>query len=184
MPSQKDINQKFNELKFILKEKDKQSIKMDAHGGYSILFICPPIEEKKYLERIKSEYPEAHFIDVAKEFVSYIDSVGYDDFIAIYQEYSSEPEKLFKSELSEDDLFKRLLKEISKAGEANKIPILIRTGVLYGTGIENISIMDSKVVQELPIPLVIMYPATISEDNKLKFLNFKVASDYRATVIY
>ena len=119
MPLQKDINQKFNELKFILKEKDKQSIKMDAHGGYSILFIYPPNEEKKYLERIRDEYPDGYFIDVAKEFVNYIDSVGYDDFISIYQDYSSEPEKLFKSELSEDDLFKRLLKEITKAGESN-----------------------------------------------------------------
>jgi len=180
----KDINQKFNELDFILKRRDKQSIKMDSHGGYSILLVYPPIEEKKYLERIKKTYPNAYFIDVAREFVEYIDSIGSEKFIEIYQEYSSEPEKLFKSEFNENDLYKRLLREIEKAGTVEKIPILVRTGALYGTGIENVSIMDSKVVQDLPIPLVITYPATLSEDNKLKFLNFKLASDYRATVIY
>ena len=184
MSSPKDINHKFNELDFMLKNRDKQSIKMDAHGGYSILFVYPPSEEKKYLERIEKSYPDAHFIDVAKEFVSYIDSIGSDKFMEIYQEYSSEPEKFFKSEFNENDLCKRLLKKIEKAGASNKIPILVRTGALYGTGIENVSIMDSKVVQNLPIPLVIMYPATLSEDDKLKFLNFKLASDYRATVIY
>jgi len=184
MSSPKDINQKFKELSFLLKNRDRQSIKMEAHGGCSILLVYPPREEKKYLERVKESYPNAYFIDVAREFVEYIDSIGSEKFIEIYQEYSSEPEKLFKSELNENDLYKRLLKEIEKAGTAKKIPILIRTGALYGTGIENISIMDSKEVQKLPIPLVMMYPATLSEDNKLKFLNFKLASDYRATVIY
>ena len=179
----KDMNHKFNELKFILKNKDKQSIKMESHGGYSILFVHPPKEEKKYLERIKKEYPNAYFIDIAKLFVEYIDSIGFDEFVKIYEEYSSEPEKLFKSELSETDFYKNILKEIETAGKEKKIPILIRTGALYGTGIENISIMDSKIVQNLPLPLVIMYPAIVGGDNKLKFLNFKLASDYRATLI-
>ncbi len=64
-----------------------------------------------------------------------------------------------------------------------QLPILVRTGALYGTGIENINLMDSKVVHNLPLPLVIMYPVTFSAENKLKFLNVKLASDYRATVI-
>jgi len=49
MLSPKTIDQKFSELKFILKNRDKQSIKMDAHGGFSILFVYPPNEENQYL---------------------------------------------------------------------------------------------------------------------------------------
>ena len=184
MSSPKNINQKFNELKFILKNKDKHSIKMDAHGGYSILFIYPPEEEKSYLKKIEKKYPDADFIDIARMFVEFIDSIGYDDFIETYEEYSSEPEKLFKSSLSESDFFTYILNEIEKAGEGGKMPILVRTGALYGTGIENINIMDSKIVHELPMPLIIMYPATVGGDNKLKYLNFKPASDYRAVVIF
>jgi len=184
MSSPKNINQKFSELKFILKNKDKHSIKMDAHGGYSILFIYPPAEEKTYLKEIKKRYPDAYFIDLAAMFVKFIDSIGYDDFIETYAEYSSEPEKLFKSSLSESDFFTYILNEIEKAGKDEKIPILVRTGALYGTGIENINIMDSNIVHDLPMPLVIMYPATVGGDNKLKYLNFKPASDYRAVVVF
>lgn len=178
------MDQKFSELKFILKNKDKQSIKMDAHGGFSILFVYAPKEEKIYLKRIKKEYPNEHFIDIATMFVEYIDSFGFESFGEIYREYSSEPEKLFRSEISDDDFFKRIFNEIEQAGKANKIPILIRTGALNGTGIENINFMDSIVVQNLPLPQIIMYPASLSGDNKLKFLNCKLASDYRAVVIY
>lgn len=178
------MDQKFSELKFILKNKDKQSIKMDAHGGFSVLFVYPPKEEKIYLKRLQEEYPNEHFIDMAKMFVEYIDSFSFESFEEIYREYSSEPEKLFRSEISDDDFLKRILREIEQAGKENKIPILIRTGALYGTGIENINFMDSIVVQNLLLPQIIMYPASLIGDNKLKFLNFKLASDYRAVEIY
>ena len=183
MPFSNEIHHKFNELKLILERKDKEFIKMHAHGGYSILFTYPPQQEQEYLERIRAEYPEACLIDIAELFVEYIDSVGYEDFVDIYTEYAGEPEKLFRSELNEDDLFRRILNNIQAAGESQKIPILLRTGALFGTGIENINLTDSRVVHNLPLPLVIMYPATVGADNKLKFLNVKLASDYRATVI-
>ena len=184
MSLSKTIDQKFIELKFILEHWDKQSIKMDAHGGHTILFIYPPNEEMIYLDRIQKEYPDAYFINIAKIFTDYIDSIGLDGFVNIYNDYFSEPQKLFKSELSDDDLYQRILNKVEKAGIENKLPVLIRSGALFGTGIENISIMDSKAVRNLPLPLVIMYPASIGGDNKLKFLNFKIASDYRAVVIY
>jgi len=183
MLSPKEIYHKFNELKIILSHKDKEFIKMHAHGGYSILLTYPPQEERAYLERVRAEYPAACFIDMAELFVAYIDDIGFEDFLEVYQEYASEPEKLFRSEMNPGDLYQRILTEIEKAGKAQQLPVLVRTGALYGTGIENINIMDSKVVHDLPLPLVIMYPATLSAENKLKFLNVKPASDYRATVI-
>ncbi len=183
MPSSKNINEKFNELKFILENKDKQSIKMESHGGYSILFVYPPQEERSYLAQIKEKYPDAYYINIADLLVKYIDSHGKNEFFESYQEFENEPEKLFKSDFMENDLFQLILNEIDQAGKSNKLPILIRTGALLGTSIENINLMDSKTVQKLPLPLVIMYPATIGADGKLKFLDYKLASDYRAIVI-
>ncbi|MBN2373589.1 hypothetical protein JXL19_07375 [bacterium] len=183
MSSQKNIDQKLTDLRIILKNRDKQSIKMDAHGGFSILFVYPPEQESIYLKRITEEYPEAFFIDISRVFVTFIDSIGVNEFLEIYKEYSSEPQRLFKADMSDNDFFREILKEIEKAGKEGKLPVLIRTGALYGTGIENINIMDSQIVHDLPLPLIIMYPGSISADNRLMFLNFKLASDYRAIVI-
>ena len=61
--------------------------------------------------------------------------------------------------------------------------IIVRAGVLYGTGIENISIMEESTVFQMKLPLIIMYPASISELNKLKFLNCRLASGYRAITV-
>ena len=179
----KTIDQKFNDLRTILKNKSRDSIKMDAHGGNTILFVYPPNKENLYLSRMKKDYPEAHFIDIAKIFIKYIDLIGYENFIEVYEEYKSEPEKLFKSESSTQDLYNLILDEIKKATEKNKMAIIIRAGVLYGTGIENISIMEESTVFQMKLPLIIMYPASISELNKLKFLNCRRASGYRAITI-
>jgi len=178
MKSEKTIDQKFVDLKFILDNRDKHSIKMDAHGGHTILFIYPPNEELAYIKRIIDEYPNAEIINIADLFIEYIDQYGQNDFTEAYSEYSSEPQKLFK------DFLHVIISRIQTAGSHNKLPILIRNGVLSGTGIENINIMDSQVVHRLPIPLVILYPATAAGDKRLKFLNFKPASDYRSIVIY
>ena len=178
MKSEKTIDQKFRELKFILENRDKQSIKMDAHGGHSVLFIYPPSEEITYMEKIRAEYSKEEIIDISESFIEYIDQFGLNDFTSAYNDYQSEPQKLF------EDFLELIIKKIKKAGKKNKIPILVRTGMLLGTGIENISIMDSIIVHNLPIPLIILYPATEAGDKRLKFLNHKPASDYRSIVIY
>tara|TARA_B100000315_G_C14539751_1_gene570282 strand:+ start:203 stop:739 length:537 start_codon:yes stop_codon:yes gene_type:complete len=178
MKSEKTIDQKFRELESILKNRDKQSIKMDAHGGHTVLFIYPPNEEITYLEKVKEEYPKAELINVADLLIEYIDQFGLEKFTEAYSDYQSEPQKLFK------DFLKMIISKIENAGVNNKLPVLIRSGALSGTGIENISIMDSPIVHKLPIPLVILYPATEAGDKRLKFLNYKPASDYRSVVIY
>jgi len=60
--------------------------------------------------------------------------------------------------------------------------MLVRTGALYGTGIENVNIMEHATVMSLDQPLVFFYPSTLENDNLL-FLNFKLASKYRCTLI-
>ena len=179
----KTIDQKFNDLRIILKSKSKDSIKMDAHGGNSILFVYPPREEKLYLSRVRRDYPDAYFIDIAKLFIKYIDIIGYNNFIEAYEEYKAEPEKLFKSESSSQDLYDLILDEVKKAAKINKMAIIIRTGAFFGTGIENISIMEESTVFQMKLPIIIMYPAAVSEENKLIFLNCRPASGYRAITI-
>lgn len=179
----KTINQKYNEFRDILINKSRESFRMDAHGGNTIIFTYPPKDEKEYLARIKKDYPDAYFIDIASLFIKFIDSIGYDDFIEAYSQYSTEPEKLFKSSSDPDDFYNMIIKELVNAKDMNKMAIIIRTGVLYGTGIENINIMEEKAVYEMKNPLVIMYPAELSDDNKLKFLNCRVSSGYRAIII-
>jgi len=183
MLSSKTIDQKFDDLRIILKNKSKDSIKMDAHGGNSILFVYPPREEKLYLSRIRRDYPDACFIDIAELFIKYIDIIGYNNFIEIYEDYKTEPEKLFKSESSSQDLYDLILGEIKRAAEINKMTIIIRTGALFGTGIENISIMEESAVYRMDLPLIIMYPAVILEENRVKFLSCRLASGYRAITI-
>ena len=178
MSSEKTIDQKFTDLKFILENKDKQSIKMDAHGGHSILFVYPPNREIEYLQRVRKEYSNAEIIDIAELIVDFIDKSGKDNFFEAYLDYESEPQILFKEFLN------IILSKIENADKNKKLPILIRSGALSETGIENINIMDSILVHRLSVPLVIFYPATETGDKQLKFLNFKPASDYRAKVIY
>lgn len=48
------------------------------------------------------------------------------------------------------DLFDLILADIKSVCENDKIPILIRTGCLYGTGIENVNVMEHKEVIKLP----------------------------------
>ena len=75
-----------------------------------------------------------------------------------------------------------IINEIEKACQSDKIPFLIRTGCLFGTGIENVNIMENKKVMNLPHPLVIFYPSKIENDN-IYFLNFKLASKYRCMLV-
>jgi len=53
---------------------------------------------------------------------------------------------------------------------------------VFGTGIENVNIMEHKFVMSLQHPLVIFYPSKIENDN-IYFLNFKPASKYRCTLV-
>jgi len=178
----KTIDQKFNELQTILENRDRTSIKIDAHGGNSILLVYPLTEELSYINRIKKEYPNAYFVDIAHLFVSYIDSIGLENMEEYFND-TGEIIKQFKSQHIDCDFEKMILNEISKAKQQSKIPVLIRTGALYGTGIDNNNIIDSEIVRQSPKPVILLYPATLSKDNKLMFLGFKRASDYRAIII-
>ncbi len=174
--------QKFEDLLFQIKNQDR--LQLQANGGNSILFSYPPEEESKYLEHALELFgEEAFFIDVSKLLVDFIAKDGWDAFQSYYESMSSTPHIVFKSDDPEADLFDMIIREISKAFAGDKIPILIRIGALYGTGIENLSIMEHPEVMKSAHPLVIFYPSRIKDD-ALLFLNFKQASKYRCVLVH
>lgn len=176
-----EYQQKFLDLMFHIENQDQ--LRSKSNGGNSILFSYPPDEDKQYIEKSKEFFAsKAAFIDISNLFVKFIDNDGWDSFKEYYTDFENTPHLVFHSDDPSKDLFDMIIDEIQKACEADKIPFLIRTGCLFGTGIENVNIMENKVVMSLPHPLVIFYPSKVEDDN-IYFLNFKHASKYRCMVV-
>lgn len=177
-----EYKQKFEDLRSLIKTKDR--LRRDANGGNSILFTYPPLEEYLYIEKAKELYVDkAVFIDVSKLFTKFIDEDGWESFRDYYDEFKDTPNTVFRSDNDPaTDLYDLIINEIEPAARIEKIPFLVRTGCLYGTGISNINIMEHQIVMNLPLPLVIFYPSRIEDDN-LYFLNFKSASRYRCALV-
>lgn len=181
MPYIIDHQQKFNDLKFHIENQDQ--LKRQANGGNSILFSYQPDEERQYIEKAKELYVDnASFIDVSKLLVQFIDEDGWESFSEYYRNFRNTTHLVFRSDDPTPDLFDLIIKEIESASQIDTIPFLIRTGCLFGTGIENVNIMEHKTVMNLAHPLVIFYPSKIEDDN-IYFLNFKPASKYRCTLV-
>ena len=181
MSFQAEHKQKFDDLKVALHANNRTQLKRDANGGNTVLFIYPPNEENAYMKKAKALYPEAYFIDISQLFVRYIDTVGWDDFKEFYQAYETTPDQVFKND-DAVNLFRMIQEEIQKAAETDKIPFVIRTGALHGTGIVNQHVMEDSVVLGLKQPVVFFYPGKI-EKGELLFLNFKPASKYRCKIV-
>jgi hypothetical protein len=176
-----DNKQKFEDLEFQLTHRD--ALRREANGGNSILFSYAPDEESEYIARAKELYSgKAAFIDISKLLVEFIDQDGWEDFKEYYQDYKDTPSVIFNTKSEEADLFKLIIGAIEKASSEGVIPMLVRTGALYGTGIENVNIMEHSSIMNLSQPLVFFYPSRLEDDN-LYFLNFKPASKYRCTLI-
>lgn len=184
MPFITDQKAKFDNLRVSLELTNRDQIRRTANGGNSVLFVYPPEEEHEYLKRARELLDDTNFsfIDISQLLVQFIDLDGWDGFQEYYKDFQNTPHKVFRSDDPAGDLFSIILRDIEVASEAGKIPVLIRTGALFGTGIENVNIMEHKMVMNLPQPLVIFYPAS-NDHESLLFLNFKHSSKYRCTVI-
>jgi hypothetical protein len=173
--------QKFEDLLFHIKNQDR--LKLQANGGNSILFSYPPEEESKYLEHAAEVFKDtAKLIDISKLLVEFIDRDGWDKFQDYYESMKPTPHKVFKSNDPDPDLFDMIIDAISQVVQDDKIPVLIRTGALHGTGIDNINIMEHAEVMSSRRPLVVFYPSRVKDDTLL-FLNFEPASKYRCVVV-
>jgi len=177
---------KFDNLLVAMDIENRTQLKRVANGGNSILFTYPPNEENAYLKKAADLFKDASMytiIDVSQLFVEYIDDDGVDAFLELYNDLQPSAHKAFFDKNDPYiDLFDKIINAIITTSENGKVPILIRTGVFYGTGIENINITDHKDIMALSHPLVIFYPGEMDGDNH-HFLNAKQASKYRCTVI-
>ena len=179
-----DHKAKFDNLRVSLDAQNRDQLKRKANGGNTIIFTCPPEEEQMYIDKLKTDYNDGTFafIDIAQLLVQFIDTDGWNDFSEYYKDFKDTPHLVFKSDDESEDLMDLIIKAIVEADEKGQAAVLIRTGSLYGTGIDNVNIMEHKSVMNLKHPLIIMYQSKLENDN-LYFLNFKLASKYRCTVI-
>lgn len=178
------MESKFNELKVaISQDKGKWP---SSQGVNALLMVYPPNEEKKYLERVREEYSSEYIIDLSELFLKFIDIYGLEDFKEMYKNFRSTSVFIDDSS-TEEDLLDLILYEIEEAISQNKTPVIIRTGILYGTGIRNNDILESNVVKKCKQPLLIFYPGEVSEDlsdnERIYFLGVVKASDYRGHFI-
>lgn len=181
MPYITDHKRKFTDLRFNIENQDQ--LRRQANGGNSILFSYPPHEEQLYIDEATELYPDkAVFIDISKLFVKFIDADSWESFKNYYNDFKNTPHKVFQSDDPSGDLFVMIINAITEASKNDKIPFLIRTGCLYGTGIDNVNIMEHPAVMKLRHPLVIFYPSSI-DGEMLFFLNFKPASKYRCILV-
>ena len=184
MSLEKGIDSKFNDLKLAI-ESDRAKW-ISSQGANALIVVYPPKEEKNYLDRLKQDYGNEYIIDLSDLFVSLIDKTGIENFKGSYKMYDAE--RIFNNaDADQLDLFDLIIEEIKKADKLNKMAIIIRAGILFGTDIRNKHILEHSIINKLKRPLVIFYPGEIEKDynekEKVLFLGAQKASDYRGQLI-
>lgn len=167
-----------------LVESDKQSeIRLNANGGNSILIVCDPKQEGVFISKM-AEMLDAktyQIIDLNELLVNFVNT-NKELLIETFDLLQGSVSQVFKSTDDEGDLFQHIIDVIANSYKNNKVPVLINTGALYGSHIDNIHIMEHEVVMKSSLPLIVLYPATYDGD-KLLFLSKRPASKYRCMII-
>lgn len=168
-------------------ESDRRSeIRLNANGGNSILLLCEPMKEASYIQYFIETLPNSEYeiIDIQQCLISFVGKHKA-DFDALYDALQSSTHQIFKVSEGEqsEDLFKIIISAITAAISEHKVPVLINTGALYGTGIHNIHIIEDEAVMRAKLPLLILYPATIEAD-RIMFLGVQPATKYRCMILY
>lgn len=169
-----------------LVESNKRSeIRLNANGGNSILIVCEPSEESEYAKAIYKHLPGENFeiIDLNSLLIEFVAN-NKEELESSFELLKGSIHQIFKTPEGEDgpDLFGLIIKTVKKSYDENKVPVLIHSGALYGTGIENIHLMENEIIMKASFPLVILYPAT-RDGEKLLFLGSRPASRYRCMIV-
>ena len=169
----------------LVEANDNSNIRLNANGGNSILLVCEPTQEQEYIRTIKFLMkPDTYeLIDLNEILCTFITS-NKNNLEESFDLLKGSLTQIFRSPAGEEgpDLFSLVIGAIEKSLAAMKIPVLIHSGALYGTGIENIHIMENELVMKASLPLIILYPATKDKD-KLMFLGCRSSSKYRCMII-
>ncbi len=169
-----------------LVESDKQSeIRLNANGGNSILIVCDPKQEVEFISKMTQMFDTETYqiIDLNELLVNFVQA-NKELLIETFELLQGSVNQVFKSSDNEAevDLFQHIITVIAKSFKANKVPVLINSGALYGSHIDNIHLMEHEVVMKSTLPLIVLYPAT-SDGDKLLFLSKRPASKYRCMII-
>ena len=179
------IEAKIKDLEQAVQAYSENNIKLSANGGNSMLFMCPPLEESQYIKVMKNNLnPNKYaFLDMNQLLIEFIEK-NQEEIKTKFDILRNSSNQIFKLPQGEEgnDLFKMIISAIQDIYDTEKIPILIRVGARNGTDIENIHIMENKVVMNGKKPLVILYPADKKND-EIMFLGIRPASKYRCMVI-
>lgn len=168
-----------------LVESDKRSeIRLNANGGNSILLVCPPNLEQQFIAKLYELMGEEYsIIDLNELLISFVES-NKSHLFDMFDLLRGSVHQIFKSPEGETgpDLFSIILSKIENSYNEDKIPVMIHSGALYGSGIDNIHLMESELVMKSKKPLIILYPAT-QDGDQLMFLNSRPASKYRCMIV-
>lgn len=174
-----------SQLKRIVESDKRSEIRLNANGGNSVLLVCPPQQEYKFIEKLMELMPSETYriIDLNEMLISFVETHK-EDISDMFEILKGSVHQIFKAPEGETspDLFKHILDAIEQTFNESKIPVLIHSGALYGSGIDNIHLMENDLVMRSQLPLIILYPAT-QEGEKLMFLNSRIASKYRCMIV-
>jgi hypothetical protein len=173
------------EAKRLVEADSRAEIRLNANGGNSLLILCDPVKESEYIKNLVELLPVDNYsiIDLNQCLTNFV-STNKNELLELYDLLQSATHEIFKAPADEesDDLFKEIIAQIHDSIQQNKVPVLIHTGALYGTGIHNIHIMENETIMNAVLPLIILYPATIEHD-RILFLGKHPASKYRCMII-
>lgn len=173
------------EAKRLVESERRSEIRLNANGGNSILMVCEPMMELEFIDKLKELlFTDAYTIIDLNECLTEFVSNHKTELPELYDMLQSATHQIFRAPEQEEsnDLFKEIISKIKDAFINDKVPVLINTGTLYGTGIHNIHIMENDVVMKAALPLIILYPATVEPD-RILFLGKHPASKYRCMII-
>ena len=143
------------------------------------------IRDSVYVEHISSMLDKETYdvIDLNDILITYVQS-NTEELGELFELLKGSIHQIFKSPGNEieSDLFTQIIERIHQSFDANKIPVLLHSGALYGSGIDNIHLMEHEMVMKSKLPLIILYPAT-EDGDKLMFLDSRPASKYRCMII-
>jgi hypothetical protein len=174
-----------HEVKRLVESDRRSEIRLNANGGNSILLVCDPMQEAEYIAHLEDLLPKENYtiIDLNKCLIDFV-TKHKAELIELFGLLQSATHEIFKAPAGEEsqDLFKEIISHIQQAFKKDKVPVLISTGALYGTGIDNIHIMENDIVMKAVLPVIMLYPAT-KEPDMLMFLGKRPASKYRCMIV-
>ena len=171
------------EINRLVNSKDSE-IKLGANGGNAILATCRPAEEAAYIDEfINLSSTQYQMLDLNQVLVKFVET-NRENIEFYFQESSGSLDQIFRNTItSEPDFFHLLLDEISKVYDQNKVPVIVNTGVIYASHFDILAIMESKVIMNAKLPTVFLYPSERDINGQLRFLNSRIASEYRCKII-